>query len=410
MLYSVSPDFHGRPCAATHAGFTRQSEPRNRRRPRFFNVFLVVLCLTPVFALSGRARGAPPGAGPGRPPAVTVMAVTEEVVNPPAEYVGRVEAIQAVDLRARVEGYLEQVKFQEGGDIHRGDLLYLIEQAPYQAAVAEARAKVAQAQASLTNARQYLERVQAVRSGAVSATDLDAAVSAELEAKAQLQEAEASLKAAELDLGYTTIIAPIDGRIGRTSYTQGNLVGPSSGRLARIVQLDPIRVVYSVSENDLMVTRMADAGNKEDQRCQLVPRIRLPGGKMYPVEGRIDFLDNEVEPGTGTIAIRAVFENEGGFLLPGQYVTVLVSCGEGRRLPVVPQAAVLQDREGRYVFVLDDKNRVQQRRITTGAVVGTNWAVESGLMAGETIIAQGVQKVQPGQTVEPVAESKSNGD
>jgi membrane fusion protein (multidrug efflux system) len=334
------------------------------------------------------------------------MAVSEEVVNPPAEYVGRVEAVQAVDLRARVEGYLEQVRFQEGGDIHAGDLLYVIEQAPYKAAVAEARAKAAQAEASLTNARQYLERVRAVRSGAVSATDLDRAVSEEREAKAQLQETEASLEAAELDLGYTTIMAPIDGRIGRTAYTQGNLVGPNSGRLARIVQLDPIRVVYSVSENDLMDTRMANAGNKDEERCRLVPRIRLPGGKMYPVEGRIDFVDNEVEPNTGTIAVRAVFENEGGILLPGQYVTVLLSCGEGRRLPVVPQSAVLQDREGRYVLLLDEDNRVQQRRVTTGAAVGTNWAVTSGLVAGETVIVQGVQKVQPGQIVEPVAASR----
>jgi membrane fusion protein (multidrug efflux system) len=333
------------------------------------------------------------------------MAVTEEVVNPPAEYVGRVEAVQAVDLRARVEGYLEQVKFKEGGNIHAGDLLYLIEQAPYEAAVAEARAKVARAEASLRNARQYLERVRAVRAGAVSATDLDASVSAELEAKAQLQEEEANLKKAELDLGYTTIIAPINGRIGRTAYTQGNLVGPNSGRLARIVQLDPIRVVYSVSENDSMVTRMANAGSKQKERCRLVFRIRLPGGQMYPVEGRIDFVDNEVEPNTGTIAIRAVFDNEGGVLLPGQYVTVLVSCGEGRRLPVVSQSAVLQDREGRYVFVLDDQNRVQQRRITTGAALGTDWVVASGLVAGETIISQGVQKVRPGQTVKPVAGS-----
>jgi membrane fusion protein (multidrug efflux system) len=337
---------------------------------------------------------------------VTVEAVTEQEVNPPSDYVGRVEAIQAVDLRARVEGFIEHVKFQEGGKVKAGDILYLIEQAPYKAKVNEAAAKVADAEASLTVARQYLRRLQSVRSGGVSATDLEAAVSTELKAKALLQQAQASLEQSELDLGYTVIKAPISGRIGRTTYTKGNLVGPASEALARIVQLDPIRVVYSMSENDLVSDRLArEGGCAEVPENRIVPRLQMPDGQMYPAAGRLDFVDNQVDADTGTIAVRAVFDNPEGILLPGQYVNVLISCSEGKRLPIVPQSAVQEDRKGRYVFVVDAENRVQQRRITTGAAIGTNWAVESGLMTGETIIVQGVQKVSPGLIVETVTTS-----
>jgi membrane fusion protein (multidrug efflux system) len=240
----------------------------------------------------------------------------------------------------------------------------------------------------------------------VSATDLEAAVSAELKAKALLQQAQASLEQSELDLGYTVIKAPISGRIGRTTYTKGNLVGPASEALARIVQLDPIRVVYSMSENDLVSDRLVrEGGCAQDPENRLVPRIQMPDGQMYPAAGRLDFVDNQVDAGTGTIAVRAVFDNPDGILLPGQYVNVLIRCSEGKRLPVVPQSAVQEDREGRYVFTVDAENRVQQRRIKTGAAIGTNWAVESGLMTGETIIVQGVQKVSPGQIVETVTTS-----
>jgi membrane fusion protein (multidrug efflux system) len=367
---------------------------------------VVSLCLISVFGFTGPAAAASPQGEGGRPPMVTVEAVTEQEVNPPSDYVGRVEAIQAVDLRARVEGFIEHVKFKEGGKVKAGDLLYIIEQAPYRAKVNEAAAKVADAEASLTEARQYLKRLQSVRSGGVSATDLEAAVSAELKAHALLQQAKASLEQAELDLGYTIIKAPISGRIGRTTYTKGNLVGPPSQALARIVQLDPIRVVYSVSENDLVNDRLAREGScAQDPENRLVPRILMPDGQMYPVAGRLDFVDNQVDAGTGTIAVRAVFDNRDGILLPGQYVNVLIRCSEGNRLPVVPQSAVQEDREGRYVLIVDAENRVQQRRITTGTAIGTNWPVESGLMTGETIIVQGVQKVSPGQIVETVTNS-----
>ncbi|MDZ7696158.1 MAG: efflux RND transporter periplasmic adaptor subunit [Deltaproteobacteria bacterium] len=374
---------------------------------RKITVFLLVMALpfSLLFVVDAESKNSPA-------PVVTVITVAEQEVNPPEAYVGRVEAIQAVDLRARVQGYLEQVKFKEGADVRSGDLLYVIEQAPYKAIVDEERAKMAEADASLKDAQQYLKRLRAVRSGGVSKTDLETAANRVLKAAALLKEAQANLEQARINLGYTTIEAPISGRIGKTSLTKGNLVGPESGSLARIVQLDPIRVVYSVSEMDLAKIGRAPDFMKKDHSdtCPSVPLIRMPNGEMYPLEGRVDFVDNEVDPDTGTIAVRAVFENPDGFLLPGQYVTVLVRCKEGRRLPVVPQSAVQVDQDGRYVFVVDEQDQAQIRRIETGKAAGPNWVVHSGLKAGERIVTQGVQKVTPGQRVQTVPEGEATGD
>lgn len=329
------------------------------------------------------------------PPAVVVMSVEEAAVNPPTEYVGRTEAIQAVDLRARVEGFLEQVAFREGADVQTGDLLFVIEPAPYRAGLREAEARVAEAEANHVMAQQRLGRLQAVRTGGVSATDLETAASNERQANARRQEAEAALETARLNLAYTTIRAPISGRIGRAAYTRGNLVGPASNTLARIVQIDPIRVVYAVNETDLQALRPDGA-----QRGW-VSHLRLPDNTEYPLAGRFDFIDNQVDPDTGTIAVRAVFDNPQGLLLPGQFVTIQNRRPTPAHLPVVPQSAVQADREGRYVFVVDERNRAQLRRITIRTAMGTQWIVENGLTAGETIVVQGVQKVTPGMEVTP---------
>jgi membrane fusion protein (multidrug efflux system) len=159
-------------------------------------------------------------------------------------------------------------------------------------------------------------------------------------------------------------------------------------------------VVYSISENNLTAMQMAlKDSTKEAKDPILIPRIKLPNGEMYATVGQVDFVNNEVDAGTGTIAVWAVFDNHDGLLLPGQYVTVLVSQSEAEMLPVVPQSAIQEDREGRYVLVVDDENRVLQRRVKTGPVIGGMWAIESGLTAKETVIVQGVQKVSPGMVV-----------
>ena len=361
-------------------------------------------------AFPGSALGGPPEPGGGPPPLVTVVAVTEQDVNPPAEYVGHMEAVQTVDLRARIQGFLEQVKFKEGSDVRAGDLLYVIEQAPYQAKVDADTASVTQATATFTKARQYLERVRTVRSGGVSAADIDNAVAEELRARGELEEAKANLERSRLDLGYTTVKAPISGRIGQTAFTKGNLVNPASGPLARIVQINPIRVVYSISENDLVAIKMAikDAASGK-KHLMLAPRIKLPGGQVLKTAGKIDFVDNTVDPGTGTIAVWALFDNPDGTLLPGQYVTVLVARSQPKLMTVVPQSAILEDHDGRYVLLVNDQNKVVMRRVKTGPVVGVNWAVESGLAVNERVIVQGIQKVRPNQTVKTITEDQQQG-
>ncbi|EFK12161.1 efflux transporter, RND family, MFP subunit [delta proteobacterium NaphS2] len=360
-------------------------------------LLILMLCLSPFLLKDVYGREMPP-------PVVTVLVVEDQQVNPAETYVGRVEAIQAVDLRARVQGYLEAVKFREGAMVWTGDVLYVIEQAPYEADLAEERAKVDEARASLKDAQQYLKRLRAVQSGGVSATDVETATNKELRAKAVLEEAKANVEQARIELGYTTIKAPIDGRIGRTTFTKGNFVGPESGSLARIVQLDPIRVVYAISENQLESLNPSSNTAKTSavKKCPPVFMIQMPGGAMYPLKGDLDFIDNQVDPNTGTIAVRAVFKNPNGFLLPGAYVTVLVKCENGSRTPVVPQSAVQIDRKSRYVFVVDDENRVHERRIETGSAIEADWVVTSGLSAGERVIVQGVQKVTPGQIVKTV--------
>jgi RND family efflux transporter MFP subunit len=365
-------------------------------------IFLcLILTMTPIVAAG------PPSAKGMPPPLVTVASVIEKNVNPPEEFVGHVEAIQAVDLRARVQGYLEEIRFKEGAHVTTGDILYLIEQAPYLAQVDIDQARVAKAQATLTRAQLYLERVQTARAGAVSAMDIDTAASDELQAKAALQEAKATLAQSELNLSYTTVKAPVSGIIGQSIYTLGNFVGPDSGTLARIVQVNPVRVVFSISENDLPeIQKKRRALLPEQMGKNIIIRLRLSNGEIYPSYGRPDFMDNEVDKSTATIALRAVFDNPEGYLVPGQYVTVLTSTGTSDKMPVVPQAAVLEDSEGTYVFVVDPDKKAQIRRIKTNEDLGTEWAVESGLEPGENIIVQGIQKVRPGQQVNPVKNLK----
>ncbi len=373
---------------------------------------LVLFCLA--LALTATTSGvvnAAPGDQSGPPPLVTVAMVTEQNVNPQTEYVGHVEATQAVDLQARVSGFLEKVQFKEGSDVTAGKLLYVVEPAPYQKMVAVNRARVAKAQAAVTSTSQHLKRIQTVSTGGIPITDIETAEAAALQAQAELQEAQAVLNLSEIDLEYTEILAPISGRIGSTAVSRGNLVGPTTGVLSRIVQLDPIRVLFSISENDLEAVKAAQVDAVARKNGGMMqPRLKMADGEFLENFGRIDFVDNRVDPTTGTIAVRALFDNPQGLLLPGQYVRLVVNQSAEKKLPVVPQAAFLEDREGRYLLLVDEQNQVVQRRIVTGVTVGSLWAVESGLAAGEQVIVQGLQKVRPGQTVKTMTADAGQGN
>lgn len=354
------------------------------------------------------------------PPSVIVAPVVTEDVTQKVRFVGNVEAVQQVDLRARVEGFLESVNFAEGSLVEQGAKLYQIEQAPYKAALDQANATLAAANAQLASAQAtLLERDAAlVRQKTLSQQQFasqatldqaqaqrDEAAAAVQQANAQIQSANAQIETAKLNLSYTTVSAPITGRIGRTAVTAGNLVSPSTGVLATIVQMSPIRIVFPIPERDYVgVIRIINspAGKSAASTDDLFrPQITLPDGTPYNQQGRIEFLNNQVNSNTGTVAVRAVFPNPESLLLPGQFVSVTVQIGEAKSLPVVSQAAIQQDAEGQYVFIVDNQDRAQIRRIKTGVRTEAGLAVESGLAQGETIIVDGVQKVKPGLVVKP---------
>ncbi len=344
-----------------------------------------------------RAAAPPPPQQP--PPSVTVQPVQKVAVADKTEYVGRTESVSYVDLRARVTGFLMKRNFEEGADVKKGDLLYVIEQEPYQAAVDIAEAAVAQTQATLDNAQKYLERLKTVKdSGGTSKANIDTAESNVLETKAQLQDRRARLTQAKLDLSYTEIRAPISGRIGRTAVHVGNLVGPDSGVLATIVKLDPMWVSFPISERDYLALQRR-TGSAESH---LVPTIRLVDGTTYPYKGRIDFQDNRVDKATGTIMIRATFPNHLLLLRPGQLVTVVETERTSNERLLIPQAAVQQDQVGPFVFTVDPQKKAEVRRVKLGEESGTDWIVTDGLSEGDLVISDGIQKVTPGKLVNPL--------
>jgi membrane fusion protein (multidrug efflux system) len=359
----------------------------------------------------GGCDGEPEQAAPASPqqappPAVTVVAVAPRGVTPASSFTGRVEAVDEVDLRARVEGFLDQRHFAEGQDVRQGDLLFTIEKAQYEAAVARAEADVARARATLDNAQLQLDRAeQLARNRNLAAATRDDRLAERDAARAELAAAEAALRMARLDLGYTEITAPISGRIGVSAYSQGDLVNPASGALATIVSQDPIFVTFPVSSRELLEVRAAAERRGEDVRAVRV-RVRLPDGTLHDQVGAVDFVGNQVDPGTDTVTVRAALPNPARRLVDGQLVGVLVEREEPVQALVIPQAALLADQGGPYVLVVDGESRVEQRRITLGQQTGAEVVVEKGLAQGDRVVVDGLQQVRPGQAVQAADAAK----
>ena len=334
------------------------------------------------------------------PPSVIVAPVTQKEISNTIEHIGQTLAVNQVSIRARVSGYIKKRQFTEGDDIDAGDDLLVIDQAPFIAEVNRARASLAQAEADLERARKDLGRYSGlVKEGAASQQQVDSTESEVLQGEALILARQAELEQAELNLGFTEITAPIAGRIGRAQVTEGNLVGPESGELAHLVQLDPIYVTFSVTEKDLINAKQRMLKEGIDLGEKLIPSLRLPNGAMYEISGKLDFVDNVVDPATGTVAARCVFDNPDKLILPGQFVTVVLQQDELVNKLVVPQVAVLEDQVGRYVLLADADDKVEQRRVTTGGRYGGDWIVTDGLAENERVLIYGLQKVQPGMVV-----------
>ena len=333
------------------------------------------------------------------PPAVSVERVASRKVTETGDFIGRVVAINKVDVVARVPGFIEERNFTEGQEVKAGDLLFRIEQDTYKAAVDQQQANVAKAKATEVNANLQLQRAQAlVKNQNVPQATVDELAAAEQSAQADILQAQALLEQAKINLGYTEIRSPIDGRIGLANYTVGNLVSPSSGRLATIVSQDPIYVTFQASEADIIAYKRRVAASA-DQDPHVTIHIKLPDGSIYPYAGVTNFLDVQVQSETDTVTARATVPNPNNELIPGGIVGVLVERGKPRFALLVPQSAVLLDQAGHYVMVVDADKKVEQRRVTTGPEQGPNIEVASGLKEGELIIVDGIQKVRPGQVV-----------
>jgi len=338
------------------------------------------------------AQGAPA-------PAVSVTPVVSRQVTETANFIGRITPINKVDIVARVQGFIEQRLFTEGQLVKTGDLLFRIEQDTYKAAVQQQSANLAKAKAAEVNTALQLARAkELIRNQNIPQATVDQRGADEAAAEADVMEAQAALEQAQINLGYTEIRAPIDGRIGLANFTIGNLVGPSSGTLATIVSQDPTYVIFQASERDILdyKRRIAELG---DQYGHVAIRLKLPDGSLYAERGLTDFLDIQVSGSSDTVAVRAQLPNPQGLLVAGGIVGVIVEAGTPRSALVIPQSAIQIDQAGRYVLLVDEQKKVELRRVTTGTEQGADVTVTSGLKAGELVIVEGVQKVRPGQIV-----------
>ncbi len=352
-----------------------------------------------------QAEDTPASTETAPPPAVTVVSVVRESIAPTTSFTGRVEAVDTVDLRARVTGFLEQRLFEEGADVAVGDLLFILEKAPYEARLEQVKATVARAEATLQLATIDSKRQkELVKRQAAAQAKLDESVAKEGETRADLQRQKAELRQAELDLGYTEIRAPIAGRIGRAAFSVGDYVTPESGALATIVSQDPITVLFPVTQRELLEVRKKSGEARRDPRAIPV-RVELADGSQYQHEGIIDFVDVQADPGTDSVTIRAELKNPDRSLIDGQVVGVVVETAAPEPVLLVPQQALQADQQGIFVLTLDAEDKVQVRRITIGRSLEGRTIVTSGLEEGERVITEGVQKVRPGQIVAPAAAS-----
>jgi membrane fusion protein (multidrug efflux system) len=342
-------------------------------------------------------------------PAVEVIRVQPRDVTPTAEFVGRVEAVQRAELRARVTGFLEERLFVEGALVEADELLFVIEQEPFAAAVQEAEANLQAARANALNARQQLARAEElVRNENIPRATVDERRAQARVAEAAVAQAEAALRQAEITFGYTEIRSPIAGRVGRAQVKVGNLVGPESGVLATVVQQDPMYVRFSVAERELLAFRRQAARRDQNWRESAVTlQLRLGDGSMYDATGTLDFVDVQVDPNTDTVTVRGTFPNPDGLLTDNQFVQVIAARAEPETALVIPRAAVQVDQQGTFALVVSEQDEVAAERVVTGAQVGQDVIVESGLAEGDRVIVEGLMKVRPGMQVRPVVAGES---
>ncbi len=360
----------------------------------------VVLMTSGCGKSGGSADSAPP------PPQVTVAQVLEKKVKDWDEFTGRLQAVETVEIRPRVSGYIDKVAFTEGSQVKRGDLLFVIDPRPYQAEADRASADVKRYKTALELARIELARVQKLKdSGAVSEEELDERKSTLAQTEANVGGSEAALEAANLNLNFTRVTSPIDGRVSRAEVTRGNLVtgGINGGTLlTSVVSMDPMYLYFDADEQSyLRYTQLPRSGSHPSSRDAAPVNVGLANEDGFPHSGVVDFVDNQLNSQTGTIRARAVLQNKDGLYTPGLFARVqLLASGEYSAI-LIDDRAVNTDQSQKYVLLLGPNNTVDYRRVKLGRIIDGLRVVREGLKAGDVIIVNGAQRVHPGITVTP---------
>jgi RND family efflux transporter MFP subunit len=376
-------------------------------------------CL-PLYALSGllllmtACAQQQPTAAPPPPPKVTVSQPLHREVVEWEEYTGRLEAVEAVEVRARVNGYLQSIHFKNGATVKQGDLLFVIDPRPYQAELERAKAELALANARLERASKDLARSQMlVRSRAVSQEEVDTRISDQRQAQESVQAARAMVNAAQLNVEFTQVRAPISGRISRNLVSVGNLINggtTQSTLLTTIVSLDPIYCYFEADERSyLKGIRQLRNGDRANGRAGKQPvYVALADEQGFPHQGSIDFWDNRLDQNTGTITVRAVLPNPDLLLAPGLFARVRVPAGDKYTALMLPPDAVGNDLSQQFVFVVDDQNLVQYRKVTPGPIIDGLRVIRDGIQPDDWVIVKGVQRAKTGAQVDPIKQGAAD--
>ena len=411
MVLTREPNVRPLPdCGRASSGATlpSMSDSLNHRTQRLTRgtrlAFLVApIAFTTVLAACTRtsAQQTPPP-----PPQVTVANVIERDVTEWDEFTGRLQAVDSVEVRPRVSGYVSAVRFSEGAMVHRGDLLFVIDPRPFQADVDRLHAELTRAHATVRRANSELERAERLRGeNAMSNEEHDRRAAFAQESAAQVSAVAAALRASELNLEFTRITSPIDGRVGRAIVTEGNLVSSGPGEatlLTTVVSIDPVYAYFDADEQ----VYLKYAGRKSpDRGVERRIRMALANEAGYPHEGRLDFLDNQLDGTTGTIRGRAVFRNRDGRLTPGLFVRLrLAGTGSSKGL-LIQDRAVGTDLSKKFVYVVSSGNKAEYRPVTLGPIVDGLRVVRTGLTAGEPVVVNGLQRIRPGMAVQPLTDA-----